>query len=201
MRIRPEFLRSLNRTVDLARLEESRHTIFALTPELRLAYFNPAWLEFAAMNGAPRLSADWPLGRSVMAAVPAALRRFYLDGYASVLAGGRPWETAYAAPTPWRDRSYRMRVDLVGPRAGLVCNHILAHDLPWTDEPRPADERRYRHGDGRLHQCVSCRRFTAPGAASWDRVPAWLAHAPARLSPLLCPGCHVCYFPSQARAA
>jgi hypothetical protein len=201
MRIRPEFLRALGRTVDLARLEDSHHSIFGLTPELRLAYYNPAWLEHAAMGGAPRFAESWPLGRAVLAAVPTVLRSFYLEGYGAALAGGRPWEAEYLSPTPYRLKRHLMRVVPLPARAGL-----LVFNLQIADEPQqggqPADERRFRHADGRLRQCASCRGF-APQAqpTQWLLVPSWLVLPPPRVTTLLCPPCAERHRPRVALAA
>ncbi len=190
MRIRPDFLRSLRRTVDLARLEESRHTIFGLTPELRLAYFNPAWLEFAATNGAPRLASDCALGHAVMSAVPAPLKKFYLDGYASALSTGRCWLSGYQAPTPRRMQSWLQRVEPLASSDGLLVTHMLVSDLPHQVAGHAPDPRRYRHPDGRLRQCATCRAFSPSGQPSeWELVPSWLALPPPRVSVELCFRC------------
>jgi hypothetical protein len=190
MRIRTEFLRALGRTIDLARLEESHHTIFGLTPELRLAYYNPAWLELAAMSGALRMAESWALGRAVLAAVPVVLRSHYVDGYAAAMASGRAWETEYLSPTPHRLKRHLMRVVPLPARSGLLVFNLELSDTRHGESAHPPDDRRFRHGDGRLHQCASCRQF-APAAQPdrWLFVPSWLVASPPGVTSQLCPAC------------
>ena len=198
MRIRPEFLRALSRTIDLARLEESKSTIFGLGPELRLAYYNPAWLEYAAKNGAPSLSQSWPLGRSLLAVLPPPIRAFYVEGYASALGSGCSFRAQYFAHTPHRLRTMSMEAQPLAGRAGLIVTHSLVSEAPLIGG-RPPDDKRFRR-EGRLDQCTWCRAFRSC-EESWDQVPQWLVLPPPQVRASLCPACAIILQPPRALAA
>lgn len=79
-----ELLRGLRRNHVAA--AEDPDTAFGLWSDLSLAYQNPQWFQFAAANGAPATFArDWPLGRSILDAIPTILRSYYREGYVQCL--------------------------------------------------------------------------------------------------------------------
>lgn len=87
-------------------LEASANVIYALSADLRLLYFNPAWFRFARDNGGePALSTRFPVGTSILAALDASLCEFYLDAWQTVLQTGKVWEHVYECSS---DRTFRL---------------------------------------------------------------------------------------------
>lgn len=79
----PRFLAGLS-SGQLHRLEEEEGTVFALWPDLTIAYVNPAWRQFAAANaGEPQISQRWSVGASVLAAIAPPVRPFFREHYLS----------------------------------------------------------------------------------------------------------------------
>ncbi len=81
---------------DLASIEKTADTVFAVSPEMILTYFNPAWYEFARKNhGEPGISQRFGLGSHLGNAIPPILREFYDGAYRNALETGTVWEHEY----------------------------------------------------------------------------------------------------------
>ena len=75
MRVDREF-ESLLDGFSLDRLEAEQGATFGIFADGRLALTNAAWERFAAENGQPEISREWPLGRNIYDAIPAELQPF-----------------------------------------------------------------------------------------------------------------------------
>ncbi|MGN6133451.1 MAG: hypothetical protein ACTHOU_03080, partial [Aureliella sp.] len=62
-------------------LDRLAATIYGLTPDLKLAYTNPAWHRFALENGGSKIAPQWGLGRSILEAIAEPLRPFFVENY------------------------------------------------------------------------------------------------------------------------
>lgn len=179
---------------DLEALERYAGTVYAIRPDFRLAYMNPAWFRFAEINGGePDISRRWPLGAPVMPAISAALRSFYEIKFRACLHRGEPWNHDYECSSAGAFRRYRQTTYPLKNGEGLLIVNSLELEAPHDPAkrpPMPPAEVKYRDDKGAINQCASCRRVKVPKAADrFDWVPAWVEQPPSGVSFLLCPPC------------
>jgi hypothetical protein len=197
-RIAPGFAAALDK-FELSTLEREPGAVYALDRDLRLCYFNPAWLRFAGDNhGEPAISTRFPLGTPLKTAISGPLQPFYLEAYAQVLHDGEPWQHDYECSSDTVLRRFHQRSYPLANRAAVIIVNSLTIEQPHPapdQAARTPDEGRYRNSHGLLVQCSHCRRVeraTQPG--HWDWVPAWVAVQPAGTSHSLCQPCYDYYY-------
>ena len=178
---------------DLAVLDSIPATICGTWPDLRIAYVNPAWLAFAASNGAPELAQHGGLGTDLLRVVPTVTRPFYDEMFRRALATGEVTEHDYECSSPEMRRVFHMRVHPC-PSGALVITHSLVRESPHLAEASEPLEALYRDAHGMIVQCVNCRRIRrstsgTDSTATWDWVPEYIAHIPPRTSHGLCFPC------------
>jgi hypothetical protein len=182
----------------IADLEQHRGAIIGLSDDLRLSYLSPAWFRFAAANGGePRISAEWPLGRSIAESWPFPYRDFYEARYRATLRTRCVWTHEYECSAPDANRTFHQIVYPVP--AGLLVVHsqrvVLGAGAP-PDERNTADPARYVGADGIVSQCMHCRRVRRAGAVEcWDWIPEWATRPPTSTSHGLCETCFRFYYP------
>lgn len=197
--IQPELRPVLEQFFELEALERSADVIYALTPELRLGYVNPAWMRFAAANGGARIVSDWGLGCEVMRAVPEPQRPRYLELYRGALEQGKsPHPLAYdfECSSPSVYRLFRMHLfGLAG--AGLLVVNSLRVEKPLAapESTLSPTSPPYSDQHGLLHQCAHCRRMQhMQEDGRWDWIPAWDEVLPDNVSHTFCPLCMEFYY-------
>ncbi|MFO0748201.1 MAG: hypothetical protein U1F43_21455 [Myxococcota bacterium] len=170
----------------------SANVAIGLRADLTIAFTNAAWDAFADANdGDPAVVT--PASGNILDAMTPGVRRFYRELFTRVLRTGRPETHLYKCPSPTHSREFALRVTPHG--SGLLLTHHLLVEEVAQETPRAPDGTRYRRHDGTIVQCWNCR-MTRRGAdeASWDWVPAWVAHAPDGLVSELCPTCYLLDF-------
>ncbi len=196
----PRFL-NLLRDFDRDALEIDDATIFGLWSDLTLAYTNPGWKRFSAMNGGePTITSEWALGRCVLDAIAEPLRPFYAANYRKSLMEGRPWEHVYECSSADQFRLMHMMVLPLGAAEGLLVINSLRQEIAHSRTPLPPLDELYRNAHGIVTQCSHCRRVRRDGTEHvWDWVPAWVVAQPARTSHGLCEPCIGFHHPLQPR--
>jgi len=183
-------------------LEESRAIVFGLWPDFTLAYFNPAWQEFAESNGGQqRVATNWGVGARYLDAIPQPLRGFYerfLTATPDAGTAQHPTSHVYECSSPTVFRKFSMQVYALSDRAGyIVMNSLVVeapHD-PLTRAPHKADLQRYVDDRGVITQCSHCRLTKYVGTQErWDWVPEWVAHSAPNTSHGLCATCFNYYY-------
>lgn len=186
------------RTYRLNELHESDDTIYAMQPDLTLVYVNRGWRKFAAENGdLPAISHHWPLGRSILDAIPKILQPFFLDNYQHCLKSGSPWQHRYECSSASTYREFLMTTYPLGARQGLLVVNSLCCSLHHDRTAQTATEQNYCNADGLIVQCAHCRRVKRVLASTsvWDWVPEWLTSCPRNTSHGLCVTCFGYYYP------
>lgn len=178
---------------DLDVLDSMPATICATWPDRRIAYVNPAWLAFAASNGAPEVAEHGCLGTDPLLVVPTALRPFYDEMFHRAVATGEVSEHDYECSSPEKRRVFHMRIHPC-PSGALVITHSLVRESLHPSEAREPLEALYRDAQGMILQCVNCRRIrravaATDATATWDWVPAYVAQIPPQTSHGLCFPC------------
>lgn len=198
-RVAEDFRPALRRW-DLAELDAHGGTIYAVDADLRLGFMNQAWFRFAAANGGePRISTEWPLGRSILECIPAPLRDFYEPAYRACFDAEEPWTHEYECSSPGRYRRYHQIVFALDDRRGLLVVNSLIVDRAYSvggQSPTPTEASAYIDRDGLITQCSHCRRIQhASEVDRWDWIPEWVADFPLETSHGLCPVCTYFYYP------
>ena len=176
-------------------LADSDDTTFVLSRELALVRYNTAWERFAQDNGGLEFD-RFGLGYSVMSAVPAVLKPFYLQGYARVWDSDERWEHDYECSSPDRYRRFRMLVYPID-RAFLVVVNAMIEDVVHDREVSAPVESRYAN-NGVISMCSNCRRVRNRSFEKrWDWVPAFVAHPPRNLSHGICNACEPIYYEAE----
>lgn len=196
-RLSPGFRRTLV-GLDIDRLESDASTIYGLSPDLTIGYFNPAYVRFALENGGDDCLFKYRLGVSVLAAISDPIRGFYADRLEAVRETKQPWEHVYECPSPTTARRYRVRVLPIGERSLLAVHAAVveASHAPSLGSAAPRISA-YVDGHGMIHQCSHCRRVRRNDDREWDFVPSLLALPPYPVSHGLCGLCYAYYFPEE----
>jgi hypothetical protein len=169
-------------------------TIFGMWADMTLAYTNPAWHRFAKENGASELPARWPLGRSLLDAVPDPIRPFFVENYQRCLAESRPWEHRYECSSAEAYRQFHMTAFPLPNGEGLLVVHSLVVELRHRRTEHPPLEENYRAVNGFITQCCHCRRVQrAEPSEQWDWIPEWVQAPPVKTSHGICSMCFSYY--------
>lgn len=187
---------------DLDEFDAHPGSIYALDPDLTVAYHNDGYLAFAKQNQALRtIEREWSLGRNWADALPDCLRAYYKRAVRHCLSEGEVWEHEYECSSAETYRRFHQRIYPLRERAGvLFVNSLLVevpHD-PLVRQSHAPDTPTYADEHGLIHQCSHCRRIGHPGDPNqWDWIPAWVAKAPGPVSHGLCPVCLDYYYPAD----
>ncbi len=186
---------------DLETLEKEENSIFAISADFILVYFNPAYRHFAERNGAEE--GVTKLGTSVLDAIAGDLRATFEEKLAQCLATNVPWIHEYECVSHETYREFRQSVYPLAGGRGLLLLDALTIELPIAASGLEAHEPHvagYVQETGLLTQCSNCRRTQRNGGLRrWDWVPAWVAAIPANVSHTICPPCFDFYWkPSLA---
>jgi hypothetical protein len=173
---------------DLATLENDQHSVFGLSAEFELIYFNPAYGRFSDRNGG--VGPAFPLGTNLLDVIKGPMRALYQETFTRVLATGIAWHHEYACHSAELFRQYYQGVYPLMNGQGLVVINSArverAMDLPG----QPPLEVTYVQSTGLLTQCSNCRRtLRNDDTGVWDWVPAWVEAMPENTSHSLCSTC------------
>jgi hypothetical protein len=179
-------------------LEDDRSVVYVLDADLRLAYCNKAWDEFARRNGGAHLLRIKQVGYSVMDAIPEPLKTFYRSAFERSLAEHRSWEHLYECSSPDVYREFHMRVlPLQAPPRLVIVNSRVVEKAHERIRRAPL-KTVYRTAGGTISMCMHCRRTRRSDEPDvWDWVPEFLAKMPDNVSHGLCPTCFCYYYPQS----
>ncbi|MGE3855749.1 MAG: hypothetical protein AB7G21_02190 [Dehalococcoidia bacterium] len=196
-----EDFRHLLRGFDLDALEEDGSTVVGVWADHRLAYTNAGWERFAAENGGTTVVRDWPLGRSILEAIPDALSPFYAMGVERAARERQPWTHTYECSGPTEYRLLRLALFPLAPDEDAEVEGFLYIHSPLLQEqwdPRPAVSPLVEEylSEGLVVSCAHCRRFRRLRGAlrEWVFIPDWLERAPGPVSHGICEPCAAYHF-------
>lgn len=187
-------------TFDLNELDVQQDTTFGIWADLRLAYMNQAWFDFARdNNGEPMISDAWGLGMNVLDACGDDLKPFFRDHYEGCLRLREISVLEYECSSAGLFRKFHQIAYPLGDGAGLLVVHARLvehpHDLD-ARPPHPPDWSIYPDKQDIITQCSHCRRTRNPQQEGrWDWVPAWVEQIPTNVSHGLCQMCLIYYYP------
>ena len=179
--------------------EDDPSVVYVLDDDLRLAYCNKAWDEFAEHNGGAHLRRVEQLGNPVLDAISEPLKTFYGSVFERSLAEQQPWEHWYECSSPECYRGFHMQVlPLQAPPRLIVVNSLVVEKAHQRIGRAPLTAV-YRSTEGLIGMCMHCRRTRRTEEGDiWDWVPEFLAKPPDNVSHGLCPSCFRYYYPEVA---
>jgi hypothetical protein len=180
----------------LHEFEDDRSVIYLLDNNLRIAYCNKAWDEFAERNGGVKLQRTEQVGRRVLDSTAEPLKAFYRSAFERALAEHQHWDHLYECSSPALYREFHMQVLPVQAPPCLVVVNSLVVEKPHERVIRPPLTALYRTSHGVISMCMHCRRTRRSEEPEiWDWVPDFVASPPDRVSHGLCPTCLFYYYP------
>jgi hypothetical protein len=179
--------------------EDDPSVVYVLDDDLRLAYCNRAWDEFAEHNGGAHLRRVEQLGHPVLDAISEPLKAFYRSAFERSLTDHQPWEHWYECSSPECYRGFHMQVLPLQVPPRLVVVNSLVVEKAHQRIGRPPLTALYRNVGGVIGMCMHCRRTRRNEEGDfWDWVPEFLARPPDNVSHGLCPTCFRYYYPREA---
>lgn len=181
--------------IDFSILEESKYSIYGLSKELNLIYFNPAFILFAKENGLNGNILDkFPLGTPISKAFGGEkIREFYIKNYEKAIATGELWHHEYECSSSDEFRQFHQGCYPLKNGEGLLVINTLMVNFPMDLNDRKAYEaidKRYIQNTGFITQCSNCRYIQCVEQPEvWHWVPAWVKKTPLNASHSICPIC------------
>ncbi len=191
MRFEENFV-SLLVGIDFEYLENYPNTIYGLSRDLTLNYFNPGWFQFAKdNNGEPAISERFKLGTHIGDSITGDARDYYMEAFNRVLQNGKVWHHTYECSSPTLLRKFYQTVYPLDKHKGLLIVNSLVKEEPYGMNDRKPLEALYRQPNGFIKQCCNCRRVQrANDPETWDWVPAWVEKLPENVTHSFC---YVCF--------
>lgn len=184
---------------DRSLLESDEHIVYGLWPDMRLAYLNANYWEFAQANRGRDLYERWNLGSNLLDAISTPIRSFFASNYQRCLDSQCTWCHEYECSSSRDFRKFQMTCYPLGNREGLLIVHALTIDVPHPEEAWLPVESNYLTPSGLLLQCCHCRKFKRnQREIVWDWVPDWVDAQPANCAHSLCEACFGFYYASNS---
>jgi len=186
--------------IDFETLEKNNNSIFGLSKDLKLIYFNPSWIGFAEENDpSESLLKKHPLGTSIEKSISGEeIKSFYIQNYKNVLKTGKVWRHEYECSSPNESRIYHQGAYPLKNGEGLIIINTLVVKLSMDDVNRKsykANKKQYLDSNGFINQCSNCRNSQRANQPEvWDWVPAWIEDMPENVSHTICPTCFDYYW-------
>lgn len=194
MEIDPKFRRTIE-YLDLVSIENSRDVIFIVDRQFRLQAFNQAWVDFAVENDGRSVLDQFPLGASILKALPAKLKSFLIAKFNQAVLQNKPFEHDYECSSARQYRVFHQSAYPLVNAAGLVISNHLIKFSSHTETTRGLLEGLIDE-DGIIVQCCNCRKVRDPDNQQlWLWVPEAIEKKFSRISHAICPRCYDFYYP------
>lgn len=181
--------------IDFETMENSSHTIFGLSKDLKLIYFNQAWFEFAKQNnGEPNISLLYPIGASFENGISGEIKTFYIENYIKVLSDLKVWKHEYECSSPELYRLYCQDVYPLKNGEGIIVINSLKVEIPHDKKDKNKSVlaiKKYVNYNGFITQCTNCRKTQRPNEPeNWDWIPNFVSKPPKNVSHSICSICY-----------
>lgn len=180
-------------------LEQSPHTIFGLSPELKFIYFNKAWFHFAQQNnGEPGITKRFSLDTPFEAGVSGLLKEYYINSYKEVLKEMEVWNHEYECSSATNYRLYHLNAYPLKNKQGIIVVNSLQIDRIIDESFRKISTLsidNYINLYGLINQCSNCRKTKRKNPSEfWDWVPTLVEEFYPNISHSVCPICYDYYW-------
>lgn len=185
--------------IDFETIEKSPHSVFAVSSELKLIYFNQAWFEFAKENnGEPEISTRFHLGTPFEAGLSGLLKDFYIESYKAVMKEQKVWSHEYECSSSSNYRLYYQDVYPLKNGEGILIVNSLQIDRIIEDYFRQVSTfsiSNYLNSNGKIIQCSNCRKTKRKKQSGiWDWVPILVEEIHENINHSICPICYDYYW-------
>jgi hypothetical protein len=189
---------SLLEGFDFQKLEEDPSIIYCLSSDLKLVYYNPAWLNFIDKHEQePCVSKKFPIGISIFSDIDEPLKSFYTETYLKIFNTQKIWDHNYECTDKSMFKIFHQTLyPLLNRKGLLIINNIVKRDdLTANRETLLQIEEIYTWPTGFITQCIHCKRVQrVDKPAIWDWVPEWVENTPLNNSSSLCSPCYDYYY-------
>ncbi|MES2589565.1 MAG: hypothetical protein V4622_11350, partial [Bacteroidota bacterium] len=148
--------------LDFETLENSPHTIFGLSKDLKLIYFNNAWLEFSKQNnGEPEISRRFTIGTSIESTMTGPIKDYYLTNYKRVFQDLKVWKHEYECSSSTEYRVFSQDVYPLKNSEGIIIVNSLKIGRPFNNKDHKKNTLKkadYIDHNGIITQCCNCRK-------------------------------------------
>lgn len=184
---------------DFETLENNPHSVFGLSKDLKLNYFNEAWLNFSQQNnGEPDISSKFTIGTSIELAINGPIKDYYINNYKKVLKDLKVWKHEYECSSPNLYRLFSQDVYPLKNAEGIIIINSLKIEKPFSinkDKDLTYSKIEYLNENGTITQCTNCRRTKRIVELEiWDWVPSFVLEMPANVSHSICQTCFDYYW-------
>lgn len=186
--------------LSLPDLEASKVSIYAVTRDFRLAYFNAAWVTFGLENGGDANVMKSLLGQSVEPQWANIMPERFRATFEQVLNSNeyeyvRPPNIFYMCHSESQHREFSMDVIRLKGDAGLLLvNNLMVehrHEKEHGEAlvPETGDVTPYLDDQGLVVQCANCNKVRNFQDDRWDLVLSLVANALTNTSHGICQDC------------
>lgn len=197
----PNFTDILN-PFELTTLEEFPQSVHALSKDLELIYFNPAWADFYSRNNQGKaLPPSVSPGVPILDFIQGVEKEHYRELYRKVLDSNKVMRHEYECHTPNLFRLCEQMLYPLKDRKGiLVVNNLkLLKEMPNSKGASSYRiEAKFLNGDGYYYQCSNCRKTQRKDGSGWDHVPTLIREMPSNVSHTICQVCFEYYWEGAA---
>ncbi len=185
--------------IDFDTIENSPHSIYAISKKFELIYLNQGWFNFAKENnGEPDISEKFKIGTSIFKGIKGIVSEYYYDKYSTILKTLKPWSHEYQCSSNELYREFLQNVYPLKKGEGLLIVNSLKIEEPH--EVLTSHNNSYLQENGFIVQCCNCRKTQkADDHDIWDWVPHYIEKMPPNVSHSICPVCFDYYYKNSGK--
>ncbi len=177
--------------LDFETLEKSRHSIFGLSKDLKLIYYNKAWIKFSKNNnGDPDIRNRFSIGSSLEKAISGTVQNFYIEHYKRIILEKKVWKHEYECSSTAKYRLFSQDAYPLKNQEGIVVVNSLKIEekIKNTSSKISLNKSSLYIGlNGFINQCSNCRKTQRPLEPEvWDWVPALVENTFQNVSHTIC---------------
>jgi hypothetical protein len=175
----------------LETLEKHPNSVYALSSDLKLIYFNPAWEDHFQENNVNEVCGKELMGEAILDAMEGPEKELYRKLFHKVMESGEPLKHEYECNSPSKLRIYSQDIYPLEQGGLLIVNSLrVEKDMEEAGrQAQPFIQENYLNEEGFYEQCSNCRRTKQVNTDTWDWVPALVEKMPENVSHSICPIC------------
>ena len=176
----------------LAELESGPQTAIVVDFGLRIRYLNPGWYAFMELTGQ---EAKQRIGDFFCAGFLEPEQSRHTRALMDCLEFDKGWTHLCECACEDAYRLFRLDVEVLADRAGLILRYPLVRELALRPHPAPVKTEHFLNRFGIAQQCPQCKRFMSEASKKWAWLQDWIIESPPYQSRVFCPVCVENYHP------
>ena len=184
---------------DFETLENSPNSIFGLSKDLKLIYFNKAWFDFAKQNkGEPGIPDCFKIGTPIEKSISGVLKDFYINQFKKTINGVKAWKHEYECSSSKVFRLFSQDSYPLKNHEGIIVVNSLK--IERVIDRNNSSRHQFKSGiylneNGLITQCSNCRKTQRTGEPEvWDWIPLLIEQPLKNISHSICPICFDFYW-------